>query len=204
MIKKILLAMSLIGICAAAHADESNWRFYAGIGMTDGGDTIIASNITVEPTGLVEPFEIKAGTTTEFRVGADYTIAKWLSVQASIGHADNAPTGNNGSLDFKTTPIELLAFLNVTDALRIGGGLRKTHAQMSGTGVVVGWPGLGSYSSTRGSVVEAQYLFGLSDAAAGNRHNLFGLSVRAINETFTHDSVSFSGHHYEIGGAYYY
>jgi hypothetical protein len=204
MIKNILVCLSMVGVCAVAHADESNWRFYAGIGITNGGDTIVASDITNVGTGAVQPFEIKAGTQTEFRIGADYTIAKWLSVQASIGHADNAPMGYNGSLDFKTTPVELLAFVNINDALRIGGGYRRTSATMSGTGVAANWPVVGSYTSTRGSVIEAQYLFGLSDSQSGSRHNLFGLSVRAVNETFGLDGVSFNGHHYELGGAYYY
>jgi hypothetical protein len=202
MIEKILICLATVGACSLAQADESNWRFYAGIGMTDGGDTIVSSTITNTSNGLVQPFEIKAGTATEFRAGADYRIADWLSVQASIGHSDNAPMGVNGSLDFKKTPVELLAFANFTDAFRIGAGVRKTHAEMSGTGVVANWDGLGSYSSTRGSVVEAQYLFGLSDAKS--RHNLFGLSIRYVNETFAKDSVTFSGRHYELGGAYYY
>jgi len=202
MIQKILICLATVGACSLAQADESNWRFYAGIGMTDGGDTIFSGDIVNTGNGLVQPFEIKAGTATEFRVGADYRIADWLTVQAAIGHSDNAPMGDNGSLDFKKTPVELLAFVNFTNAFRIGAGVRKTHAEMSGTGVMVGWDGLGNYSSTRGSVVEAQYLFGLSDAKS--RHNLFGLSIRYVDETFSKDSVTFSGRHYELGGAYYY
>lgn len=206
MFKKILLSVALAAPCLLAHADEndSNWRFYAGIGIAHGGDSIISGEITQEGTNLVIPFNVKAGTATEFRVGADYRIGDRFTIQASVGHADEAPTGINGSLDFKTTPFELLGFVNITEALRIGGGVRKTFAKISTSGVAT-LPGLdGTYTGKSGSVLEAQYLFGTTDSPQKVQHNLFGLSLRVVNETLEHEGYKLNGHHYEIGGAYYY
>jgi len=206
MFKKILLSLALAAPCLAAHADDSdsNWRFYAGIGIAHGGDTIVSGDIVQEGTNLTIPFDVKAGTATELRLGADYRIGNRFTIQASVGHADEAPTGINGSLDFKTTPLELLGFVNITEGLRVGAGVRKTYAHMSTTGVASAWGIDGTYTGKAGSVLEAQYLFGSSNSPQKVQHNLFGLSLRVVNETLEHEGYSLNGHHYEIGGAYYY
>ena len=204
MMKKLLLCLALAAPCALAHADESDWRFYAGIGLAHGGDTIFQGALVDQSTGLVQPFSVRAGTATEFRIGADYRIGNRFTIQASVGHADEAPQGTNASLDFKTTPVELLGFFNITEGLRVGGGIRKTFATISTTGVA-NIPGLnGSYTGSRGSVLEVQYLLGTSEQENKVQHNVFGLSLRLVNETLEHDGYSLNGHHYEIGGAYYY
>lgn len=71
--------------------------------------------------------------------------------------------GMDGSLEFTTTPIEFLAFVNFFGELRIGGGVRKSFAEMTGSGKAAGWSGLGAYTSSQGSVVELQYLFSAAD-----------------------------------------
>lgn len=202
--KKVSIGLVLVCACALAHADGSNWRFFAGAGMSSGGETIVSGTITNVGTGNVVPFEIKPGTGTQFRVGADYRLSERVTLQGSIGRAVSDPMGMDGSLEFTTTPVELLAFVNLTDAFRIGGGLRKTSAEMTGSGKAAGWSELGSYSSTGGAVLEAQYMFAASGAKPSAQTPQLGLSLRFVNESFTHDSVSFGGNHYELGLALYY
>lgn len=201
---KVLAGLVVCGACALAHAEDSNWRFFAAAGMSNGGDTIASGTITTVGSGSVVPFEIKPGTGTQFRVGADYRLSEGLRLQGSIGRAVSDPMGMNGSMEFTTTPVELLGFVNLTDAFRLGGGLRKTYARMTASGVSAGWSGVGDYSSTLGTVLEAQYLFSTSEAKPSTSKPQLGLSVRWVNESFSHDADTFSGRHYEVGVAFYY
>lgn len=202
--KKVLMGVAVWGACALAQAQDSNWRFFAAAGMSNGGDTITSGTITTVGTGSVVPFEIKPGTGTQFRVGADYRLSEGLRLQGSIGRAVSDPMGMDGSLEFTTTPIELMGFVNLSEAFRVGGGVRKTAAEMTGSGKAAGMPQLGSYSSTLGTVLEAQYLFSTSEVKSSTAKPQLGLSVRWVNESFSHDGGNFSGRHYEVGVAFYY
>jgi hypothetical protein len=197
--KKMMAALALMGACVLAHADGSNWRFFAAVGLGSGGETITSGTITTIGTNRVIDFEVKPGDGVQYRVGVDYRIAGRLTLQGSIGYGVNDPMGMNGSLTFTTIPVEFLGFVNLTDALRIGGGLRNSSAEMKGTGLAAGWSGNGTYTSTPGSVLEAQYLAKLS-----SQRSQFGISLRYVAESFTHNSVTFNGNHYEIGAALYY
>jgi len=204
--KKIMLGMVLAAMTAATHADDgSNFRFYAGIGISHGGDSLGSGEIVPEDgnTGATIPFNIRPGTSAELRVGADYRLADRFHIQGAIGYADQSPQGTNGSLDFRETPIELMGFVNVVEGLRFGAGLRKSYAEFSGTGVASDWPGLGRYTSSHGSVLEVQYLLS-SDGKYDSQHGLGGFSLRVVNETLNHDDFSINGHHYEFGGVFYY
>lgn len=200
--KKLLVSLALMGVCAVAQAQAqtSKWRFFAGVGLSNGGETIAAGTITTIGTTQVLPFEIQAGTGTQYRLGADYRLADRVTLQGSIGRSVSDPMGMNGSLTFTLTPVELLGFVNMTDSLRIGAGVRKSSAEMTGTGISASWSGNGSYSSSGGSVVEAQYLF----AMPGAQKSQFGISARFVNESFNHNSVTFKGNTYEVGLALYY
>lgn len=202
--KKIMIGLAVACTCTFAQAEGSNWRFFAAAGLANGGDTIVSGTITTIGTNQVLPFEVKPGTGTQFRLGADYRLLDRLTVQGSIGRSVSDPMGMDGSLEFTTTPVEFLAFVNLTDALRIGGGLRKSHAEMTGSGKSAGWSGLGTYSSDQGSVFEVQYLFSDSGARLGSQKSQFGISLRLVKESFTHDSVTFNGDHREVGVSLYY
>jgi hypothetical protein len=202
--KKMAVALALVGMCALANAEGSNWRFFAGLGVANGGQTINSGNITNTTTGNLIPYDVKTASGLQFRLGADYRIASRLTLQGSIGYSANDPMGNNGSLTFTTIPVELLGFLNLTDALRIGGGVRKTSAEMTATGVAANWPEVGTYSSTTGAVVEVQYLFPISSGQSSYQKSQFGISLRYVTESFSHNSVTYDGNHYEVGMALYY
>jgi hypothetical protein len=202
--RKVTLALALTAGCALANAQGSNWRLFAGLGLVNGGETISAGNITNTTTGNQTPYDVKTASGPQFRLGADYRIASRLSLQGSIGYSANDPMGYNGSLTFTTIPVELLGFVSLTDALRIGGGVRKTSAEMTGTGISSNWPEVGIYSSTTGAVVEAQYLFPISAGQPGYQSSQFGFSVRYVSESFSHNAISYKGDHVEVGMALYY
>ena len=203
---ELTLALALSAAATLAHADDgSAVRFYAGIGISHGGDSLGTGEIVPEDGqgGATIPFNIRPGTSAELRLGADYRLGERFHIQASVGYADQAPQGVDGSLDFRETPIELMGFVNVFQGLRLGAGYRKSYAQYSGTGLGSDWPGLGRYTSANGNVIEVQYLFS-SDGNYDSQHALGGFSLRIVNETLRHDDISINGHHYEFGGVFYY
>jgi hypothetical protein len=202
--KKMTVALVLVGVCALAHADGSNWRFYSALGMASGGETITSGTITTVGTNSQVNFKVKPADGLQFRMGVDYRILQRLTLQGAIGYGVSDPMGMNGSMTFTTIPVELLGFVNITDALRIGGGMRKTSAEMKASGVSATWSGVGTYTSTPGTVVEVQYLFPISSGQPTYQRSQFGISLRYVTESFSHNSVTYDGNHYEVGMALYY
>ncbi len=200
--KRTMTAVAVMAACACAHAEGSNWRFLLGMGLANGGEQITEGTITTVGTSDVRQFQIKTGDGLQFRVGADYRLMPRFSLQASVGYSSTAPMGMNGSLTFTTMPVELLAFLDLSNSLRIGGGVRKTQADMKATGVAEGWIGAGTYTGSDGGVVELQYLTPFS----AQDKTQFGVSLRYVTETFTHDRTGtrFNGNHYELAAALYF
>ncbi len=201
---KPILALLLIAGSAAANAQSPNWRFFAGVGVADGGETITSGTIVTEGSNKVTPYTIKAGGGTQLRVGMEYRLMERLSLQGSLGYIVSDPMGYNGSLIFTAIPVEFIAFLNLTESLRVGAGVRKTTGEMKGTGVASAWSVNGTYSGSAASVVEAQYLFGNTETKTNAPRTQFGISIRAVNETFAHDGLSINGNHYEVGAALYF
>lgn len=205
--KQWLWGMAWMGTCALCQAQSETaapWRFFAGAGMAGGPDTIFSGTITTDGTTQVLPFQVTAGGGPQFRLGADYRLNDRLTVQGSVGLYTSDPMGYNGSLTFSNNPVELLVFVNLTDALRAGAGVRKSFARMAATGKVEKWSGAGYYDSNAGGVAEIQYLFAGDEAKPGRSRAQFGVSARWVNETFTHNGLSFSGNHYELGLVLYY
>jgi hypothetical protein len=202
--KKILLAVTLVAACLAAHAQSSPWRFVAGVGFADGGEKIASGTITTIGTNKVMPFDIQSGTGFQGRIGAEYRLTGQLSVQATIGHAASEAMGINGSLDFTTIPVELMGFADVWNGLRLGAGLRQSHAELRGTGISENFPLNGTYTGGPGSVLELQYLFQNGAAQSGAASAQFGLSLRHVTESFTHTLGTLKGDHYEVGAVLYY
>ena len=202
--KQVLVSILLILSAGAAQAEGSNWRFFGGLGLADGGDIIARGIIVTDGTNKELPFEIKAGGGTQYRAGVEYRLMERLSVQGSVGVSVADPMGYNGSLTFSTIPVEVMAFVNLTEGARIGFGGRKTTAKMVGTGVSVNSPVIGTYESNGGVVVEAQYLFGNASGRAGTERTQFGISLRMVDEKFTLNGFTIGGKHYEVGAAVYF
>ncbi len=198
-IQPLVLAVLMVGSSWAQA--QSNWRFIAGAGIADGGETITAGNIVTDGTNKLTPYSIKAGGGTQLRAGMEYRLMDRLSLQGSLGYHVSDPMGYNGSLTFTAVPIELMAFVAITESMRLGAGVRKTTGELKGTGVAAAWSVNGTYSGSIASVAEAQYLFGPTNAKSGAQ---FGVSIRTVNETLTHDGLSINGNHYEVGAALYF
>lgn len=197
------MAVLLIASGTLAQAQSSNWRFFAGAGLAEGGETIASGTIITDGTNKITPFTIKAGGGTQLRAGMEYRLMDRLSLQGSLGYVISDPMGYNGSLTFTAIPVELMAFVNITEALRLGAGVRKTTGEMKGTGVASNWTVNGTYTGSAASVVEVQYLFG-ADAKTNAQRTQFGVSVRAVNESLSHEGFSINGNHYEVGAALYF
>lgn len=200
--KKMMAAVAVMAGCACAQAQGSNWRGFASVGLAGGGEQITEGEIVMRGTTSSHHFQIKAGDGMQFRVGADYRLLSRLTLQGSVGYSTNAPMGDNGSLTFTTVPVELLAFVDLTHSLRVGGGARKTRADIKATGVAEGWPVTGDYESAGGGVIELQYL----TAFTAQDKTQFGISLRYVRESFTHRRTGFrfNGNHYEVAAALYF
>lgn len=194
----------MVFVGMAAQAQESNWRMVAGVGYAKGGETIRSGTIVTDGTNKVTPFDIQVGNGLQLRLGADYRVTGLVSVQATVGYMSSEPMGYNGSYDFRVTPLEAMVFLEPVKGLRVGAGARKSSATLTGKGVAANDPANGSYTGSSGVVVELQYMFGVGSNTAESSKGQFGISLRGVNEKFSHSLGTVDGNHYEIGAVLYY
>jgi hypothetical protein len=199
--KKLIICITVASASLAAHAQESNWRFFGGLGAASGGEEITSGTITVVGTSQTIPFRVGPGDGIQKRVGFDYRIADRFTLQASVGHMSSDPMGINGSYDFTVVPLEFMGFVDVAYGLRFGVGVRKSSAELSGKGVVANSPVNGTFKSDGGVVAELQYMFVGADKPKGPQ---FGISLRAVSEKFKHTLGELNGDHKEIGLVVYY
>lgn len=200
----VLLCAALSNVGVAAQEHSNGWRVVGGLGLGGGGETITSGTITNVSNNTVIPFEIKPGEGPQFRLGAEFSVGSTLALQTTIGHSAVAPMGFNGSLTFTTVPLEVVALAPVGNSVRLGLGVRKAFAEMSGTGVASNSPVLGVYEASVGGVAEVQYFFGAGAGSALNPRTQFGVSARYITETYKRNGYTFDGNHYELGVVLYY
>jgi hypothetical protein len=193
--KRLVLSfLALSSLCA--FAQESKWSLVTAIGWANGGEEIISGVIIDRNnTARTIPYAIKAGSGLQVRLGPEYRFNDAFSVQATVGRSVNDPMGDNGSLTFTTTPLEMLANYKPTKNVRVGLGARKTYADLKGTGVAANYPILGSYNGSLGSVLEFSYLVPISNHAGST----FGAYVRFVNEKLKFQQFELNGNHYELG-----
>ena len=198
------IALVLLAASLGAQAQESHWRFMAGLGYADGGEKIASGTITTIGTNHVQPFDIQSGNGFQFRVGAEYRLSDRIALQGSLGHSSSEAMGINGSYDFTVIPFELMAFVDIASGWRIGLGARQSSAELRGTGVSANSPVNGTFVSSQGAVLEVQYLFQSEGAGRSKSMPQFGLSLRGVNEKFTQTLGTLNGNHVEIGAVIYY
>jgi hypothetical protein len=186
---KKLVPLALLAVSAAACAADDNeraLRFAAGIGLTNGGKTLINATFT---DGTTE--KVTSGGLVHLYVGGEYSFTPNIAVQANVGyHVHDTSPATNGSLTFSRVPVELLGYYKVTDHVRLGGGLRYlSDARLKGTGVASDINV--KFKSTTGAVIEGEYLF---------TRNI-GVKLRYVSEKYKAegDTESISGNH---GGLY--
>ena len=199
--KKLIVCIAVVGASLAAHAQDSNWRFCGGLGAASGGEPIGSGNVVEEGTGKITPFTISPGDGIQKRVGFDYRLADRITLQASLGHMAQEPSGYNGAYDFTVVSAEFMGFVDVFAGLRLGAGLRKSSAELRGKGVVANSAVNGVFTSSGGVVAEMQYMFFGADKPKGPQ---FGISLRAVSEKFNHTLGELNGDHKEIGLVVYY
>jgi hypothetical protein len=195
----VLSLLMLSSICALAQ--ESKWGLVAAIGWADGGEEVI-SGVIIDRNNEARtiPYVIRAGGGLQLRLGPEYRFNDAFSVQATVGHSVTDPMGDNGSLTFTTTPVEVLANFKPAPNFMIGVGARKTYADLKGTGVAANYPILGSYDGSAGSVLQFSYLLPVPSQAGST----FGVHVRFVNEKLKFQQFELNGKHYELGMTLHY
>ncbi len=178
-LKTAWTAAMLVLAAAAVQAQAPNWRLYGNVGYSVGGDALSTGTYSTGAT-----FNLNAGAGAMITLGLAYQLSEQLAIQASAGYHQEREVGTNGSIGFKRQPVELLAYVALTERARIGLGVRKAlDAEVKGTGVAVGFTGTGRYESSVGGVLEAQYFF--DTPSTTDRRALFGVNLRLVHETYT-------------------
>lgn len=216
--KKFMMAAGLL-FCLSAHADDSPWRTFLGLGVTFGGDALAKTQVTDRLTGETIAINLSAGGILgTFSVGAEYRFTPWVALRASgsLGRQGTSQYEKgtydpdtqryqgghsyDGGLTFTTLSSEVTGFLSLTPALRIGLGARQSVGELAGTGSLASLAGTGGYSAKPATVVELQYLFGTSMSMAEQaKKSAWGVNLRAVQESFTHDGTLFNADHVGVG-----
>ncbi len=216
--KKLMTAAGLL-FCLSAHADDSPWRTFLGLGITLGGDALAKTQVTDRLTGETIAINLSAGGILgTFSVGAEYRFTPWVAIRASgslgrqgtsqyeKGTYDPATQryqgghSYDGGLLFTTLSSEVTGFVNMTPGLRFGVGARQSIGELAGTGSLASLAGTGGYSAKPGTVLELQYLFGTSMATTERTSQpSWGINLRAVQESFTHEGSVFNADHVGVG-----
>ena len=190
--KKIALlgALALASSLALAQSAPMRSNLFVNLGYGSGGDTLASVTMT---DGSSQ--SIKAGKGVTIKGGVEFWIGQNATFQLSGAYQVDDTTATNGNITFSRWPIEGLMFWNMSEQVRLGGGLRKsTGAKLKGSGVASSF---GSYllESTTGIVLEGEYLF--TPQA--------GITLRYVKESFTvNGGPSISGDHVGVGLNYHF
>lgn len=187
---------------AVAQAQAPAARFHANIGYSVGGDTLASGNY-VDGTS----YRISAGTGLLLALGADFRLTDTVRLQATLGSHVDKTNASNGEISFNRSPVELLAFYDLNQQVRLGGGVRKAqNAELKATGAGLGVVTPGAYESTTGVVLEGQYFF--NPGTTGDEHKArFGLGLRFVGESFKRangSTATINGSHVGLNLLFYY
>jgi len=218
MLKKLLLLGGLLICQSGAQADASQWRGYVALGVSSGGDTLAKTQVSDRQTGETQAINLRAGSVLgSLALGAEFRFTELVALRASGSYGRQGTTqfekgtfnvdtqryegghSYDGGLTFTTLASEVACFFSVTPALRIGLGARQSVGELSGTGTLASLTNTGSFSAAPGSVVELQYLFGTSQRHLAQDEPAWGVHLRAVQESFTHNGTVFNADHVGIG-----
>ena len=194
-ITAFVLAIATLGAAQAQNVaqapDTKQMRFLVGMGLTVGGDKLASATYN---NG--DEADIRAGRTVAFNTGIDYRVTPEFSFQATIGYHTDRANAKNGDMRFTRIPMELLAYYNVNQQWRIGGGARYvSSAKLSSSGAAY----LGSnyeFKNTLSTIAEAEYLAGPN----------WGFKVRLVSEKFEYKvgGGKVDANHIGFFGTYYF
>lgn len=179
----LLLALACASPTFAQQAaSASGLRPFVGLGLSGGGKTLATVVFT---NG--DSVKVSSGGLVDFRAGLDWRPAgAGYSGQVSLGYFVDRASASNGSVRFQRYPFELLGFGQVTDRLRLGGGLRATSgAKISGNGFASSL-GSTSFKTSPGAVLEGEYM----------ATKLLGFTGRFVAESYkAPNGTKISGNH---------
>ncbi len=170
---------------------EKPVRGFVGFGLTGGGETLS----TVQWSNG-ESTNIKSGGLLDFRVGVDVRLDDSpFSVLASVGWFTDRVTGTNGSVKFERFPLELMGTWRISEAYRLGAGVRRVgDGKLKGTGAASN-VGTSTFTGKIGGVVEGEWLVGRT----------WGFALRYVSEEYTApNGVKVDGSHVGLRGAFYF
>lgn len=189
--RTLVLALASLLIAGTAQAQSrpgETVRPFFGMGLTFGGDRLEEFDFSNGTSSTV-----RTGGIIHLQAGVDVALGGPISMQANIGyHADSA-NGSNGDYEFTRMPVELLAFVSLTDSFRLGGGVRHAFdAQVNSSGAVGGFDS--DFKARTGIVVEGEYFFA----------ERVSVKVRAVSEKFEGKSGVYRGRTFDAthGGVY--
>ncbi|HEY0060608.1 MAG TPA: outer membrane beta-barrel protein [Telluria sp.] len=191
MMFSIALAIASLNAAQAHTAPQANpMRFFVGMGLTGGGETLS----TVEYTDGTE-IDIRTGDLLAFVGGIDYQVTPTFSFQGSVGYHVATAGARNGHQRFSRIPLELLAYYHVAPNWRIGGGARyATSIKYSSGGAAD--VGDYKYDGSVGGVIEGEYLAG--------QH--WGIKLRYVKEQVKEKGTNYKidADHVGVFGHYYF
>ncbi len=187
-----LLAIVALILSSAAHAQAGDrpFKFVAGLGLTGGGDKVASVTYTDGTTQT-----LKGGGLVMFFAGGEFRLGTLVTLQTTIGYHVDGSYASNGDLEFTRTPIDVIAYMPMTDNLRLGIGAHFIDsATLKGTGPA-GYIDQ-KFDASVGLVVEGEYRFA----------SWFGLKVRGVSQKYTETvtRTRFSGNHIGVLGAFYF
>lgn len=116
-ITRLLATAAMAALVAPLNAAEAH--LYLGAGLDLGGDTLV--EVTYDD-GSDE--KLKAGDGVHFAVGTDIDLGPASMLRATIGYKTRAIAAENGDIEFRRVPLELLGYRFFNNH-GIGGGI--TH-----------------------------------------------------------------------------
>jgi len=171
---RLLLAGVLMLCAVAARAqsfvvvDDRPVRFFAGIGLTGGGDRLVTTRYNYR-----DDYTLHAGGVFQAHFGAEFKVAPGVSLALSAGYHVDGNSNFWGSTTFSRYPIEALAHVRLQPGWRAGGGLRVAlNPRLSSDGYAPVTEE--DFRTAVGGVVEVEYLF----------NPWLGLKLRGVFERY--------------------
>lgn len=179
------------GAAAQGAGGERAVRGLVGIGLAGGGDKLATVQWSNGDTT-----NIKAGGLVDFRVGVDVRLADSpFSLVATVGWFSDSANGDNGSVRFERYPLELMGTWRITEAYRLGLGVRNVgDGKLKGRGAASNL-GTTTFKGEVGYVLEGEWLFGRN----------WGVALRYVGEEYkAPNGLKVDGSHVGVRGTFYF
>ena len=166
-------------------------RFLVGAGLTVGGDKLGTMTYSDGSTD-----SITAGGLLMLYGGLDYRLNNTFSLQGTLGyHFDATKKATNGEVTFSRIPLELLAYYHISEAIRLGAGIRYVASpRIKGSGIASS--ANDSFDNATGVAIEGEFM----------ATPILGIKVRHVTEKYrkTGFSGSIDGSHFGVLASVYF